>query len=126
MGSMDAAKEAGRYVIGVDADQCQQFLETDPEMANLVISSAMKNVGQSLYLALGRYLKNEIPWGCGEVMGLEDGTVGLAKNEIYEKVVPQNIKDRLDEIEKKISNGEIVVRSSFSMTQEELDEIRAN
>ncbi len=59
-------------------------------------------------------------------MGLEDGTVGLAKNEIYEKVVPQDIKDRLDEIEKKISNGEIVVRSSFSMTQEELDEIRAN
>lgn len=126
MGSMDAAKEAGRYVIGVDADQCQQFLETDPEMANLVISSAIKNVGQSLYLALGRYLKNEIPWGSGEVMGLEDGTVGLAKNEIYEKVVPQDIKDRLDEIEKKISNGEIVVRSSFSMTQEELDEIRAN
>ena len=126
MGSMDAAKEAGKYVIGVDADQAMQFIDTDPEMANLVLTSSIKNVGQSLYLALERYLNDDIPWGSGEVMGLEEGTVGLAKNEIYEEVVPQEIQDEIDAIEQKLINGEIEVKSALTMTTEELDEIRAN
>ena len=126
MGSMDAAKEAGKYVIGVDADQAMQFIETDPEMADLVLTSSIKNVGQSLYLALERYLNNDIPWGTSEVMGLEEGTVGLAKNEIYEKTVPQEIKDQIDEIEQKVISGEIEVKSALTMTTEELDAIRAN
>lgn len=126
MGSMDAAKEAGKYVIGVDADQAMQFMETDPEMADLVLTSAIKNVGQSLYLALERYLNDDIPWGTSEVMGLEEGTVGLAKNEIYEKTVPQEIKDQIDEIEQKVISGEIEVKSALMMTTEELDAIRAN
>lgn len=126
MGSMDAAKEAGKYVIGVDADQAMQFTESDPEMADLVLSSAIKNVGQSLYLALERYLRNDIPWGTKEIMGLEQGTVGLAKNEIYLKVVPQEIRDRIDEIEADLIAGRIEVKSSFTMTQEELDAIRTN
>lgn len=126
MGSMDAAKEAGKYVIGVDADQAMQFMETDSEMADLVLTSAIKNVGQSLYLALERYLNDDIPWGTSEVMGLEEGTVGLAKNEIYEKTIPQEIKDQIDEIEQKVISGEIEVKSALMMTTEELDAIRAN
>lgn len=126
MGSMDAAKEVGKYVIGVDADQAMQFTESDPAMADLVLSSAIKNVGQSLYLALERYLNDDIPWGTKEVMGLEQGTVGLAKNDIYLKVVPQDIRDRIDAIEADLIAGKIEVKSSFTMTQEELDAVRAN
>lgn len=126
MGSMDAAKEANRYVIGVDADQAMQFLESDPELAELVISSAMKDVGQSLYLALQNYVEGTIPWGTRQIMGLEEGAVGLAKNEVYMRVVPEDIRQQLEEIEAAIIAGEITVRSSFDMTQEELDAIRAN
>jgi basic membrane protein A len=126
MGSMDAAKQAGQYVIGVDADQAMQFLSTDPELANLVISSALKNVGQSLYVALQRYLANEIPWGSGEVMGIEEGAVGLAKNEVYKRVVPTEIQAQIETIEADLLAGKITVRSAFSMNQEELNRIRAN
>ena len=125
MGSLDAAKQAGQYVIGVDADQAMQFLESNPDLANLVISSALKNVGQSLYLALKSYLKGELEFGTGEVMGIKEGAVGLARNEVYLRVVPKDIQKRMDAIEADILSGKIEVKSAFSMTPDELNAIRA-
>ena len=43
------------------------------------------------------------------LLGLADGAVGISKNEYYEKIVPAEIRAEVDEIEKKIMAGEIVV-----------------
>ena len=120
-GSMDAAKEAQKYVIGVDGDQAMQYLESDPEMAKLIVSSALKNAGQSIYIILKQVYENgidSVAWGEHEIMGLYQGTVGLAKNEIYLDVVPKEIQDKIIEIEEGIISGKIEVPSAFDMTQD--------
>ena len=39
-------------------------------------------------------------------------------------IVPESIRKKLDEIEKKIKNGEIVVKSFFGMSKEEFEELK--
>ncbi len=58
------------------------------------------------------------------VLGLESGSVGLAKNENYESIVPEDVKALIDETEQKIINGDIKVSTAFGMTTEEIAALR--
>lgn len=57
-------------------------------------------------------------------LGLDSGAVGLAKNENYTSIVPEEIQKFLDDTEKKIIDGDIVVDSAFSMSTEEIAALR--
>jgi basic membrane protein A len=73
----------------------------------------MKNVDQSVFRALEMLVKGELPLGTGEVLGIKEGGVGIAKDDLYEKNVPQSIRDKMKEIEDKLAKGEITVKSSL-------------
>jgi basic membrane protein A len=45
------------------------------------------------------------------VLGMKEGGIGIAKDDLYAKYVPQSIQDKMTEIEKKLSSGEIKVKS---------------
>ena len=81
VGVIEAAAESQRYVIGVDSDQALAY--EGQEEANYIVSSAIKNVGDSLVDAVKKDLAGELPYGEYQVLGLEDGVVGLADNDIY-------------------------------------------
>ena len=50
--------------------------------------------------------------------------MGLAKNENYESIVPEDVKALIDETEQKIINGDIKVSTAFGMTTEEIAALR--
>ncbi|MFV0414018.1 MAG: BMP family ABC transporter substrate-binding protein [Oscillospiraceae bacterium] len=115
LGTLDAAKETGKWAIGVDSDQALLFAESDPDKANLIPASVMKRVDNSLVRAFDMIAEGTLPWGQAEELGLADSAVGLSENEYYEKLVPQDVRDAIDAAEAKIISGEITVTTAFGM-----------
>ncbi len=113
LGGLDAAKERSKYTFGVDSDQYALFAESDPEKAANIITSMLKNVGNSLYRGIKMHQEGTLVYGEAEYLGIAEGGVGIAKNENYLKVVPKEFQAKIDEIEQKILAGEIKVSSAF-------------
>ena len=115
VGVIEAAAESQKYVIGVDSDQALAYEGKDE--AKNIISSAIKGVGDSLVSSVKRHLAGELPYGEYEVLGLEDGVVGLADNEIYQTVVPEDVRAAVDEAKEKLLAGEVTVSTAFGMDE---------
>lgn len=124
IGTLEAAKERSRYAIGVDSDQAMLFKDSDPKIANLILTSVLKRVDMSIYRAIDLLIKGELKWGEEEALGLKEGAVGLAKNEFYEKLVPEDIKNKIENIEKEIIEGNIEVKSALTMDINEINQMR--
>lgn len=123
LGLIDAAKEKDAYAIGVDSDQALLFKDTDPEKAEHIVTSAVKMIDKAILNAVKGYVDGNLEFGTYNRMGVAKGGVGLAKNEYYEQL-PQEIKDKLDEVEQKMKNGEITVGTAFGVETEEINELR--
>ncbi len=109
IGALQAVRDEGKLAVGVDSDQALIFAPTDPAQAEVIFTSVEKKVGQSLYLALKATAEGTQEFGKMVLLGLADGAVGISKNEYYEKIVPAEIRAEVDDLEKKIMAGEIVV-----------------
>lgn len=97
-GVIEAAVDAGKWVIGVDSDQ-----------ANLapsnVLTSALKRVDVAVEKISQKFINGEEIGGQTYTFGLSDGGVGIPENnpnmseEVYKKTI---------QVQDKIANGEIV------------------
>lgn len=125
LGLMDAAQEKNAYAIGVDSDQALLFKDSDPEKAEHILSSAVKRIDLAIFNAVKDYQDGTLELGTYNKMGVKEEGVLLAKNEYY-STLPQEIQDKITEIEAAISNGEIEVTSAFGLSTEEIDAIRTS
>lgn len=100
-GVIEAAKEAGKYAIGVDRDQ--NALAPDN-----VLTSAMKNADVAVYEVVQEMKDGKFEGGKTIEFGLADGgAVGIAPTS--DKNVKPEILKSVEEISKKIIDGEIKV-----------------
>ncbi|MCC6798764.1 MAG: BMP family ABC transporter substrate-binding protein [Anaerolineae bacterium] len=113
VGVFEAAQEQGRYAIGVDSDQATIIGETNPDQAQYVLTSMLKNVDNSLYRAVDLFLKGELPFGESEVLGIAEGGVGLAENDIYEDNSPEWVLDLVDAAADAVDEGTITIVTVF-------------
>ncbi|RLD17297.1 MAG: BMP family ABC transporter substrate-binding protein, partial [Caldiserica bacterium] len=113
LGLLDAAKERNKYAIGVDSDQYIMFKDSDPEKAAHIVTSMMKNVDNSLFRGIKLHMEGKLEYGKAEALGIKEGGVGVADNENYKKLVPEEFRKKIKELEEKIVNGEIVVDTVF-------------
>ena len=98
-GVIEAAKEDGKYAIGVDRDQ--NYLAPDN-----VITSVMKLVGQAMYnVSLEIQNGNDIG-GQTLAYGIKEGCAGIAPTS--DKLVPAEILVATAKLEKKIVSEEII------------------
>ena len=119
-----AAETEGVLAIGVDSDQALVFESQGKQnYADAIITSALKNVGDSLYRAIDLHLKGDLKFGEAEVLGIKENGVGLAVNKYYEDMVSKEIRDAAEELRLKVVNGEITVTSAYGMEQSAIDEI---
>jgi basic membrane protein A len=124
LGIFDAAKEKGKYAIGVDSDQATILNDTDPEKAKLTITSAMKNIDQALLRAVKLYQEGKLQFGAVEQLGFSEGGVGIAKNEFYDAIMTDEMKATINDLEAKLLSGEIVVSNAMGMETSEVEAIR--
>lgn len=116
-GTLQASKEHNKLVIGVDSDQAMIYKATDPQLANLIASSMLKRVDQSIFLAVKAAQEGKLAWGTRVALGINETCIGLADNEIYQKVVPADVRKTIDDYTAKIKSGEVKVDTAFGMDQ---------
>lgn len=106
LGILKAGHELGRYTIGVDSNQ-------NPLYPGSVLTSMLKNVDESVFRALSLERSGSLPYGKTETLGVKEGCIGIARDKLYEEYVPEPIKENMKDIEGKIANGEIRVKSNL-------------
>lgn len=107
-GILEAAKEAGKYAIGVDLNQ-------DNDQPGSILTSMVKRVDQAVYLTIESTVKGEFQGGTTRYLTLKDGGVSLTDFSVIKKALgdqfPQDIVDKCNELAEKIASGEIVVNN---------------
>lgn len=124
VGAIEAASQSQKYIIGVDSDQALAY-EGQKE-AEFIISSAIKGIDVTVYRAIELILENKLPFNSHETLGLKDGAVGLADNDIYKNTVPEDIRTKVEDTKKEIIDGKITVSSAMGMEDTKLKEIINN
>lgn len=108
LGVFDAAKEQGKYAIGVDSDQ--KYI--DPEH---IICSMVKNIGESIYQVVGQYIADGTFAG-GTIWEADMSTgiisIGYGAEDEMPQQVSDDVKVAVDELALRIQAGEIVVDST--------------
>ncbi len=120
LGQIEAAVDAKKYAFGVDSDQAALM----PEKAHVIPTSALKNVGNSIYRAILLDLEGKLEYGKVESLGFAEGGVELVKDAHYEEMLPEAIRTKLDELEQKIISGDIVVDTALGKSTEEIQAIK--
>jgi len=106
LGVLEAANEKGVYSIGVDSNQNDLY-------PGSVLTSMMKNLDSSTFRALELFQADELSFGTHEELGVKEEGVGLAQDDLYNEHVPQSIRDQMEEIQQKLKDGEIEVKSTL-------------
>ncbi len=120
-GAFEAGLAAQKMYLGCDVDRSISYKETNPEICEYMPTSVLKFVGNSIEGAFLRIMEGENIFGKHETVGIAENCVGLAENEYYEKLVPEEVRTKLDEIKADIVSGKIVVKSAYGMSQDELN-----
>ena len=101
-GVIAAAKETGRYAIGVDSDQ-------DFIAPGHVLTSMLKRVDLAVYDLVSRLVKGTLKGGTVVTLGLKEGGVGLSEMKFTRHIVPKAYVDRVEQLRRDIIAGKIKV-----------------
>lgn len=99
LGVLQAGADSGRYAIGTDSDQNGIHPESTP-------ASALKNVGNTVYLAIEQFLAGDLELGTTIVGDISNDGVGIAFND---ELVPAEIQELIDDLRQQVIDGTIVV-----------------
>ena len=102
-GVLEAAREEGKYAIGVDSNQ-------NPLQPGHVVTSDLKNVGDAIYGVFKTIVDGTYKPGVVLEYGLKEGAVGLAIDEHTQKILPAKSLQRVLEIQEKVKSGQIKVK----------------
>jgi len=103
LGTAAAVQERGGvYIVGVDND----WYLRSPEYADIILTSVLKNMDITTFDAIQSAMEGTFEGGV-TVGTLENGGVGLAPFHDLDSVVPQEVKDALEEVKAGIIAGDI-------------------
>ena len=99
LGSVEAAKEMDKYVIGIDMDQ--RHLAPDQ-----MLTVAMKNVDVAVYEITKEIAEGKFKGGVEKSFGIAEGGVGIAPDS--DNLVPGEVLEKVKEISDMIVDGSIL------------------
>ena len=125
LGCIDSAKNNDKLIIGVDSDQYAYYAETDPEKASHIVTSALKHVDLALYDCCERFINGTLTYGDLDVLGVEEGMIGLVENENYKTLLSEENRAYVADVAARIADGSLVVESGLKRytKQEILNEL---
>ena len=104
LGVFEAARQTNRLAIGVDADQ-------QAEAPGFVLTSMVKGVDNAVYDAIRRVKEGRFAGGVYEY-GLAESGVGYVYDRHNERLIPADVRARLESLRRDIIAGKIVVPST--------------
>lgn len=121
-GIYEAGYEAGKMYLGCDVDRTLQYAETNPEINEYMPTTVIKRVDMLIEKCFERIMNGENIFGIHEEVGLKEDCVGLVYNDLYEELVPDDVKEKVEEARMQIVEGTLEVPSAFGMDQNQLNE----
>jgi basic membrane protein A and related proteins len=115
LGVINAAKQQGKFAIGVDSDQ-------DEEAKGHVLTSMVKRVDEAVYQTIRDFREGKFSPG-EKVYDLAGGGVGLSEMRFTREQVGEERLRALEEIRQKIASGEIRVPTDESELKQYLDSL---
>ena len=118
-GLFEAAMETGTWAIGVDSDQYQTYKDSaNPEKADVILTSMLKEVGNSFIAFFHQLEAGEDVWGKGMTLGLSDAAVGYVDNDFFKTNVPEDLRNEMAGVAEKVKSGELKIKSYFDFASE--------
>ena len=118
-GLFEACQELGTWAIGVDSDQYAYYKDSEnPEIADVIVTSMLKEVGNSLVSFFHSEEAGEAQWKKVTTLGLKEAAVGYVDNEFFQANVPAEVREKMAETNAKILAGEMTVKSYFDFADE--------
>ena len=118
-GLFEACQELGTWAIGVDSDQYAYYKDSEnPEIADVIVTSMLKEVGNSLVAFFHSEEAGEAQWKKVTTLGLKEAAVGYVDNEFFQANVPAEVREKIAETNAKILSGEMTVKSYFDFADE--------
>lgn len=107
-GILEAAKETGKYAIGVDLNQ-------DGVYPGSILTSMLKRVDRASYLMVEAVANDSFKGGEVTHMDIANGGVGLTDMSVMKEALgdkfPQDILDKIVELTEEVKSGKITVES---------------
>jgi basic membrane protein A len=104
LGVFEAARQTGKLAIGVDADQYK-------EAPGFVLTSMVKGVDNAVFDAIRRVKEHRFEGGIYQY-GLAENGVGYVYDVNNEKLIPADVRARLESLKQDIIAGKIQVPST--------------
>ncbi len=124
-GVFEACAEENVYALGVDQDQYEQFIESKPEYANVILTSFVKNAQIGIQTAVDKLIAGEYPGGVIENFGIAQDGVGLIENDYYLETVPEDVRNQVEEALEEVKNGNVEVFSVLNGDSAEWQKIKS-
>lgn len=125
-GVYEAAAEAGFWALGVDSDQSLKVEDSNPAVANAILTSVVKHFDIVLCDAINHAIDGTLAWGTHNAISMADDGVGLAENSYYEAAVPAEVRATIADLQEKIASGEIVVSTAIGMPADTYEALKAS
>ena len=102
-GAIAAAKERGKWAIGVDTDQYNTLVDQQ----DILLTSCLKRMDRAVNQVVTAALDNQF-WGGTRYVGkLANHGVGLAPFHHFETLIPEHLKKEVLDIQRNILDGDI-------------------
>jgi basic membrane protein A and related proteins len=102
LGLFEAAKSEKKFAIGVDLDQYK-------EAPGYTLTSMIKMVDESIYQTIKDF-KNDKFTGGVKSLGLKENGVNYVYDENNKNLIPDNVRQKVEDLRKKIISGEIAIK----------------
>ena len=102
-GSLRAAKDNGKWGIGIDVDQYYSL----PDVSDILLSSCIKRLDTTIYTVTTQYLSGQVDVEKVHVGTLANHGVALAPYHDFENRIPDSIKTEIEVIKEGIIAGTI-------------------
>jgi basic membrane protein A and related proteins len=113
LGAIQGARENGALAIGVDVDQNAVAPDT-------VLTSAIKKIPESVYVVLESVVDGTFEGGTHSY-GLAEDATGIAPFHGFDDMVPQEVKDAVEDAKAKILSGEIEIAKTRGEIEDLID-----
>lgn len=121
-GAAEAALETGKaWFIGVDSDQ---ELTLSPDLAELTLTSGLKNVGNSLVWLVDEWDAGRTYWGQEVNLGIAEGGVGVVTDKNFAKYANDETKAALQKAQEDILSGAIKVDTAIGDTTDKVNQLK--
>ena len=111
--------KSGIWGIGVDSDQYAEYEAAGkPEIANIILTSMIKNVGNSLVWAYDKEVEGTLEWGTNVSLGIAEDAVGPAESGAFLEL-DESLLEEYAQVKEDVASGKVTVGTAFGHTLEE-------